>query len=381
MDVSNLRISWMVCLFFFFVAGCGEVKIIKETSQPAKPSWIIQLPKDNAFLYFIGSNSGAKTLEDGENAARKDALAKIAEYLGIDIKAQLDMTMTETDQSVKEHLKTKTDAMINQATIVDTYHEKTTRIDKNFKMEFFDFYLLLKYPREEAQKELVRRQTETRNKAQAAFNLYQSGKVQESQGNYRQARQFFHEGMDILSQIPTVVSLDQPEVDNTRELASLLKSEERNAIANLRRVVVWVQETNLDQVHSPSILGASLQAILTKHEFSVVDQPISHSNLDAEPLAGDKKVLEALNAQGVRFLIVSQAHTIFSSTAMNKHFYKAQGMLSVFSTQTGEILITIPIDSQGYHKDRPQAGLNALREAGISAGEKLVKELLAKEGV
>lgn len=374
--------AWTIGLFISLVlTGCTNVQILKETSQPTRPDWLSQLPRDDAFFYYIGSNTGAKTLADGESAARKDALVKVAEYLGIDINAQLDMTMTETDQSVKEQLKTKTDALISQATIVDSYHEKTIRTTHDFKKEMFDVYLLLKYPREEAQKELVRRETETRNKAQAAFNLYQSGKVQESQGNYRQARQFFHEGIDILSQIPTVVSLDQPEVDNTRELASLLKSEERNAIANLRRVVVWVQETNLDQVHSPSILGASLQAILTKHEFSVVDQPIPHSTLDAEPLVRDKKVLEALNAQGVRFLIVSQAHTIFSSTAMNKHFYKAQGMLSVFSTQTGEILITIPIDSQGYHQDRPQAGLNALREAGISAGEKLVKELLAKEGV
>lgn len=374
--------AWTIGLFISLVlTGCTSVQIIKETSQPTKPGWLSQLPRDDVFFYYIGSNTGAKTLADGENAARKDALVKVAEYLGIDINAQLDMTMTETDQSVKEQLKTKTDALISQAAIVDSYHEKTIRTTHDFKKEMFDVYLLLKYPKEEARKELIRRETETRNKAQAAFNLYQSGKVQESQGNYRQARQFFHEGMDILSQIPTVVSLDQPEVDNTRELASLLKSEERNAIANLRRVVVWVQETNLDQVHSPSTLGTSLQAILTKHEFSVVDQPIPHSNLDAEPLAGDKKVLEALNAQGVMFLIASQAHTIFSSTAMNKHFYKAQGVLSVFSTQTGETLITIPIDSQGYHQDRSQAGLNALREAGKSAGEKLVKELLAKEGV
>lgn len=380
LEADMFRIAWGMCATLL-LASCTSVTITKETSQPTKPAWISQLPRDNTFFYYIGSHSGAETLEKGENAARKDALAKVAEYLGIDIKAQLDMTMTENDQSVKEHLKTKTEALITQATIVDSYHEKTIRTTNDFKKEMFDVYLLLKYPKAEAQKELARREAENRNRAQAAYNLFQSGKIQESQGNYRQARQFFHEGMDILSQIPTVVSLDQPEVHNTRELASLLKNEEQKAIGNLRRVVVWVQETNLDKAHTPSTLGASLQAVLTKNNFSVADQPIPHSNPDGELLAGDKALLAALKSQGVQYLIASQAHTIFSSTAMNKHFYKAQGVMKVFSTQTGETLITIPIDSQGYHQDPSQAGLNALKEAGTTAGDHLVKELLAKEGV
>ena len=83
-----------------------------------------QLPQEDAFLYFVGSGSGADSLEQGQSMARKDALAKIAEYLGVDVASKLDMTITDTEQSVKEELQTKTDAIVKQALMEDSYHEK-----------------------------------------------------------------------------------------------------------------------------------------------------------------------------------------------------------------------------------------------------------------
>ena len=374
------RNGWVIWTILLVCWGCSAVEIIKESSQPTRPLWISQFPKSDADLFFIGANSGAHTLEDGENGARKDALSKVAEYLGIDIKAELDMIMTEHDQSLKEHLKAKTEAFIKEAGIVDTYYEKTTRVEKNYKMEHYNVYLLLKYPKTEAQKELLRRETEPLQKAQAAYKVYQSGKTQIQQGHYQQALQFFREASDILKQLPNVVSLDQ-EIASTKELSTLLKSEEQSAIQHLRRVVILLQEQTSEKEQGSSAFGTSLQQVLTKHQFSFVEHSIRQSASDQgfdAYIGQEGEDLKALQTQGIQYLIVGQAHATLSSTSLNNHFYKAQGMIKVFSTQTGEALLTLPVNGKGYHRDHTHASLNALSEAGKAVGELLVNELLSK---
>ena len=262
--------------------------------------------------------------------------------------------------------------------------KKTTRMAENSRMVAFNVHLLVKYPKDQAQKELARKESEAQQNAFAAYDLYQTGKNHQSLGEHRQAKQFFREGLKLLAEFSTVILLQQEDIQNSRELVARLKSEEQKIIANLRRVVVWTWETNPSGNQPSSNMASHLQAVLQQYNFSIVDHPVSKANassdlLDEAEWRGDQNVFSVLKSKGVQYLIVAQAETKFSSTEMKNHFYNTRGFLKVFSTQSGEAVMTLPINSRGYDKRKEQAGLQALNEAGTTVGKQVVKKLLARE--
>ena len=384
MSLVVIKKTWIFLCLVVLLGGCGGPQVVRETSQPAKPTWMTQLPQEDEYLYFVGSFTGAGSLERGRSAARKDAQAKIAEYLGVDVASQLEMTITDIEQSVKEELQTKTDAMVKQAIMEDSYHEKMIRSAENSRMVTFDVHLLLKYPKVQAEKELGRKESEAQQNALAAYDLYQAGQSHQMQGKHRQARRFFRDALNLLDDHSMVIPLQQGDIQSSSELVSRLKSEEQKAISNLRRVVLWTWETNPSGNQPSANMSSHIQLVLQQHDFSVVEYPAPLLNetsglLDGAKWPNKQDIFQALKAKEASYLIVAQAKAEFSSTKMRNHFYKSQGVLKVFNMQNDEIILTLPINSTGYARNKEQAGLIALDEAGKVVGELLAKELLSRE--
>lgn len=365
-----------------FLASCATMAKpqIEWTESKPPPSWLTQIKNDKTYFYYRGSHVRAESLEAGEKAARQNAYSQVAEYLKTDLESEYTGTVTDYEQDHKDVIKTRSEALIQKAEVVDSYYKTMTRIDPHSTLTRFDVFVLVRYPRLEADKELKRQQDEVRHKVDAAYDLYQKARVRQDTGDYRQARTFSREALTLLAQVKGALPLGKGGVSNSRELESLVWSQEQAATRNLRRVVVLVQEQNEGQPHSPSALAARLKATLTKEGFTVLDQALTGSAITFESaFLGDQSVLEVLHQKGGQFLIVGQANTMFSSTAMNKHFFQAVGTLRVFNTSSGDTVLTLPIENRGYHRDRTQAGIQALQEAGKVAGKVLVKELLAIE--
>ena len=307
------------------LGGCGGPQVVRETSQPAKPVWMTQLPQEDEYLYFVGSFTGAGSLELGQSSARKDAQAKIAEYLGVDVASQLEMTITDVEQSVKEELQTKTDAMVKQAFMADSYHEKTTRTAENSRMVTFDVHLLVKYPKAQAQKELGRKESEAQQNALVAYDLYQTGQNHQEQGEHQQARRFFRDALNLLAEHSMVIPLQAGDIQSSRELVSRLKSEEQKTISNLRRVVVWTWETNPSGNQPSSNMSSHIQTVLQQHDFSVLEFSAPLLNeasglLDEAKWPDKQAIFQTLKANGASYLIVAQAKAEFSSTKIKKSF-------------------------------------------------------------
>ena len=362
--------------------GCGGPQIKWETSKP-EPSWTTKIQKDRTYFYYHGSAVKAESLELGEKAARQNAYSQVAEYLNTTLSSVYEGETTDYGQDLKDTIKARSDALIQKAEVIDSYHKKMTRTDGKHTIERYDVHVLVQYPKSEAEKERKRQDEEVHNNVVAAFDLYQKGKNHLSTKEYQPARKFSHEALAILAKVKETIPLGKGNVANSRELESLLRTQEEEAITKIRRVVAWVQETSLDEKQDPSHLATRMKATLSQHGFTVLEQRREEESGTGSTFSaafeGDQSILSQLKKKGAQFLIVGQVSTAFSSTKMNQHFFDAQGVLRIFATDSGDTILTVPVNHRGYHRDRSRASLHALEEAGKEAGEILAKEFLKRE--
>ena len=380
---TPLNRSALACMGYMgicFVVSCTTGPDIKWTESKPKPEWISQIKKDATYFYYHGSVNRAESLEIGEKAARQNAYGQVAEYLNTTLESVYHGETTDYDQDLKDTIKARSEALVQKAEVIDSYHKKMTRIDKNSTIERYDVHVLVRYPKSEAANERKRQDEEVHYNVMAAFDLYKKGKNQLTAQEYHQARRFSHEALKILAKVKGTIAVGKDDVSNSQELESLLRTQEQEAISNIRRVVVWVQETSLDETVEPSRLATRMKATLNQQHFTILDQRMSDESRSFNAaFAGDKNILRTLKDQGAQYLIVGRASTVFSSTAMKQQFFDAQGTLRVYATDSGDTIVTVPINSRGYHRDRDRASRNALEEAGEAAGKTLVKEFLARE--
>ncbi|GJL53133.1 MAG: hypothetical protein NPIRA02_02650 [Nitrospirales bacterium] len=358
----------------------SKAQIIWDESKP-EPSWVTKIQKDDSYFYYRGSAVKAESLELGEKAARQNAYSQVTEYLNTTLESVYEGKTTDYDQDLKDIIKAKSAGLVKKAEVIDSYHKKMTRIDKGYTLERYDVHVLVRYPKSEAEAERKRQEAEVKNNLSAAYELYQKGKGYEATGNYQQSRRFSQEALKILEKVPGAIPLDKGNISNSRELETLLRTQEQNAIRNLRRVMVWVQEPSLGKGHPRSPLSTRVKAILNNHNFTVLDQRTSATSRSAmsDTLEGDKQMLMNLKQKGVQYLVAGKVSTIFSSTTLNQHIFDAQGSLRVIGTKSGDTILTIPIHHRGNHREKTRARLHALEEAGNAVGKTLVNELLARE--
>ncbi|GJL65519.1 MAG: hypothetical protein NPIRA05_04900 [Nitrospirales bacterium] len=379
---QTIHVAWLtIPLLCILTIGCvPKAQIIWEESKP-EPSWVTATQKDVTFFYYRGSAVKAESLELGEKAARQNAYSQVAEYLNTTLESVYEGETTDYSQDLKDTIKAKSAGLIQKAEVIDSYHKKMTRVGEGFTLERYDVHVLVRYPKVEAEKERIRQEKEIQQHVIAAYDLYQKGQESEAAGHHQKTRRFSREALDLLANVPGSKPLGTGDVSNSKELASLLRTQEQTAIRNLRKVIVWIQEPSLGKGAPRSPLATRLKAALNHHDFTVLEQRgsgASRTSISAA-LNGDQKVLAALVQQGAQYLIVGQASTVFSSTTLDQQIFDAQGSLKVLETQSGDTLLTIPINHRGNHRERTRAQVHALEEAGRIAGEDLVKELLARE--
>ena len=178
---SVLKAGAVLLMFAVLLVACSTPAIIKrESSASVRPGWIIQPPQSNELLYFTGIKSGTDTLEEGREAAVKDAMAKIAGFLGSKVQSLFEDYSTEIEQNLKQQISSKSSASIFGASVVDWYYEKVVRIDKKFRMEKYDVYVLVSFKKTEVEKELQRQQDEKITRVTTAYDLYSKGLETES---------------------------------------------------------------------------------------------------------------------------------------------------------------------------------------------------------
>ena len=162
------------------------------------------------------------------------------------------------------------------------------------------------------------------------------------------------------------------------ELLSLLQAQANSITKQLRKLYIWVEERNLGNPNTPSMLGMHLMSELGKSEFTLIDSV--NRKLDfKDSFRGRETSLLPFKNAGVRYLIIGEVETEYSSKYLNNFFYYAQGVIRITDVTNGEVITDIPIKSKGYHRSKKQAGLNALANAGKDVSKSIIDAILAIE--
>lgn len=351
--VREVSLPFSLLLFVLLQFSCSTpAQIIREGSSTVKPGWITHPPQQEDSLYFVGISTGAETLEQGQEAATKNAVAKIAGFLSTRVQSTFEEQTTEIEQNLKQQITAKSTASVLGAHLVDSYHEKLVRIDKKFRLEKYDVYVLINFPKGQIEKELARQQDEKTQKVKTAYAFYLKGKDKEKERSYADAKGFYKQALDTQNDLEDVVVLDQGGIKNSNELSLLVKAGLQNTVSQMRRLALSVNVDGLEK--ADQAFRSNFAASLERHGFN---------------MAQEDPTIE----------ILGEVSVSKSGFVMNNFVYYAEGSLSAVRKSDRKVIATIPFKTKGFHQSKEQAALNAISEAGTEAGENVAKILLEKE--
>lgn len=327
-------------------------RIVREASSPVQPEWINQLPHGGETLYFVGIKTAAETLEEGRDAALKDAMSKISNYLGSKVESVFEGHITEIEQRLRQQIQSKSAATVHGAKVVDSYYEKMTRVEKNFRMEKYDTYVLVSFSREAALTESNRQEKEKQRKVSTAYGYYIKGLNSEKSNRHYEARRFYKEALTIIEGIEDIIEINDDKIKNSEELRFGLKSHLQDVTSHLKRVSIFIKVNS-------STIGAqtfhsSFASELAEQGFTVSDE------LPAIEITGEVSVTEG-------------------GYVINNHVLYAEGSVSAQRTSDRQVIAVYPFKVKGFHRTKEQAARAAIAEAGMEAGEGIAKMILAKE--
>lgn len=356
---SVLPLFFQTALLFLFVAliqyGCATpAEIKREASLPVKPIWIKKPPHSEDTLYFIGISSSSESLEKGQNAALKNAMSEISNYMGSRIESVFKSYITEIESELSSQMKSESTALVKGAKVIDSYYEKIIRIDKNFRMEKYDVYLLVSFSMKEVKKELMRQQKEKLEKVNMAYKYYLTGLSDEKKRKFYNARRAFNQAMTLIAQIKDVVEIEGKDVKNSEELNFHLNNHLQYITSQLLRVSLSIRVSGSEKFEKVFI--SNFRFSLGKYGFTITNEE------SAFEISGDVSVSG-------------------SSYLMNNYVYYAEGSISVERTSDHQVVATYAFKTKGFHRQKKQAALNALAEAGIEAGNALSGLVWEKEKV
>lgn len=354
MAARALPLLFQTAILFVILFGCATTaQIIIEPSSPVKPGWPDKPPPpEGGTLYFIGTSTSSDTLEQGKKAALENAMAEISNYMGTRIESVFQSHLTEIDRNVSFQMKSECAAFVKSAKVVDLYYVKLIRIDKNFRMEKFDVFILVSLSAKEAKEEVARQQKEKLEKANSAHKYYLTGLSDEKKTKFYNARSAYKKAIDLLAQMNEVVVIKDNDIKNSDELNFCLKNRIQHINSQLSKVSLSIKLKGSGNAENAFISNFMLS--LGKHGFTITSEEPAYK------ISGDVFVLE-------------------SSYVMNNYVYYAEGTVSAERTSDHQIVATYSFNAKGFHRQKQQSELNALAEGGIEAGNALAEMMRKKE--
>jgi hypothetical protein len=345
----------MVMTVVFAVISCShQAQLIKEASAPTPPAWVTGPPGDSRDLrFFVGIRTGASTREEGIDSAVKDASGQIAGFLKSRVRTEFEETTTQVEQNLKQQITARSAVVVRGAKVVDWYHVKTSRIDREFRTERYDVYVLVTYPKEEMGREMKRQADERRAVAGNALGWYRKGEREEEGKRYSDAMGSYLTAIKELTSLDEAMPVEGGFVDSAGLLrAAREKSDEMTRRS--RRLALRCRVRGDDDSYKQFVSGFS--AVLISGKIEVNDDDPAYE------LTGEVSVAEGGNIMG-------------------NHLAYVTGTLEMRRTVDGRIVTVIPLQLKGFHRNRDIAALNALQEVGGQAGEAVLKAIMANEPI
>jgi len=358
---SNIAPVLLLAVFSLFLASlsaCGSsVKISREASTKTKPDWITKQPLSANSFYFVGIKTGADSLEEAQDSALKNAMAKISNQLVSKIESQFDEYTTEIEHELRQQISTKSSATVQGATLEDLYYEKISRQEADFRIDSFDAYVLVSLDKAKAQQEVKRQNLEKQQKVNTAQKFYNKGIEREQHNRYYEARKFYIQGLEAIADIEEILKVNDQNIENSQELEYQLKAHIQMVREKLFQVKVAVNVGGSSEASQAFL--ANFISSLGKGGFTVSEQ---------EP---------ALEITGKVF--VEKSSILHNNYSSYNYVYYAKGSLAAIRVFDQQKIATYPFQTKGFHRLKEQAAFNALAEAGTEAGEEISKIIIERQ--
>lgn len=356
--MTRAKISTMV-LGLLVVCSCSTPpRIVHEASKPVKPKWIDTPPGQGETMFFVGIKTGAATMEEARESSTKDAFNQIAGYIRSDVSSEFKDFTTEIESRITSKITSQSTATIQGAEIVDTYFDKTSRIEKSITLESINFFTLVSFSKAEALKELLRQRQEREKNVQLAYNGFQQGESAEKIGDFKKAMTFYIQARDEIRDMKDTVDLKDGEFANSKELLLGLD----NRISEVQR-----------KAHSVSIT----------YSYSGDAQLINNSKVLFTPF--ENTLSSTLSTRGFPSLkpasinIEGKIQITNTGTVMGNYVCFTEGTFTANSASTKEILATVYWKEKTLDKNLAQAVNTGLVNAAATIGDSLSAKLLLLE--
>lgn len=158
----GLKFVMFVVCAMIAVTGCmsmGQKTV--DVSHNIKPGWLTKTPKRSNTVFFVGTRSEARRMEDGEKDARMAAIGEAAEAIQTQIISIYESARTETgtdDESygtaIREGLIARAKGTVRGAKQEEIYWEKIEERQDGEVKYFYNVNVLMGIPTEELRRSL-----------------------------------------------------------------------------------------------------------------------------------------------------------------------------------------------------------------------------------
>jgi hypothetical protein len=314
------------------------------TLGSSRPDWVLQPPKDSGSLYFVGSASGAKTSQEGQEMALKDALGKIANYLGTRIQTSSQQIVNEIEQRLEVQISTKSDAQIKEADVVQW--------SVNERDSLFDIYTLVRISKSRIREELVRQERDNLAKIEASYGVYSRALDAINLKDFKSASTLLKQAIEMLEPIQGIASSSLGEFTNSRELFVHLKEKLRIVSLARRKISIVLNLPETEGIAEAFM--SKLYSILGQKGFTVDE---------SQPT----------------YLISGKVVSRESGFVIGNYVYAAEGSLMVVYVNDGSVAGVIPVTARALGNTKNMSALNTFSSAGKKAGDDLTDFLLSFE--
>ncbi|MBS2022868.1 MAG: hypothetical protein JST92_10685 [Deltaproteobacteria bacterium] len=345
------------------VGACGTSApaVIRTSSSPKEPAWLTRPMQEPGYLYFSGTRSGAESLEDGKGAALDIARGEAAKFIGVEISAEhTDVMSTDlASDQVKDTTKSRTQALIKNATLADEYWVKYSRQAGATTIDKFDVSVLIKLSKADLEAEQKRQEGETKAAVNQGIERLHEGDAKEKAGDILGAFVRYRDVVNSLKGLASNVDSGDAMWKNSGQVRQAAQEMMQRAQAKARRV------------------------ILVGPEWAVgpITQGLSKIGYTASvpPNLTEQDALKQAQSQGILYVVVARATSTPGGPVFNQVAASASLDVRALESQGGATVASSQKTSKGVGRTPDAARAEAAKDAGVGAGAEVANALKAKE--
>lgn len=160
--------AYFACRIVWILSAIVAVSLSSYAMAGGIPKWVVKVPEDKEYLYFVGIKTSAPALEDGKRSAIKQAVTELVEHFEVRSKTRYYEKKTELETKLFDEIDSKSrDVTVRGALLKDWYFDRTEG--------GFDVYVLVQYPKFELVNEKQRAQNLLAEKISSVRRLLRDG--------------------------------------------------------------------------------------------------------------------------------------------------------------------------------------------------------------